>query len=207
MQAARIPVSESLLWAAHSPCTVRVTRKLPAIFEWIWSGPCNSSNPRGLLFISWQNHTDPDLCFQSKDSGWGAFSHWVVRPSMEQWPPGLFLHFLLLFFFFKVRLLFLLKARGKCRWRSRSRSRQWRWNPQFGTEFSPPESHFPSPSAVLSQVCKTPIVIPDTVRCAWHDEPFWAQTLFLLENDNCTYFLGKIKQGNEHNALSFMPGT
>lgn len=101
MQAARIPVSESLLWAAHSPCTVRVTRKLPAIFEWIWSGPCNSSNPRGLLFISWQNHTDPDLCFQSKDSGWGAFSHWVVRPSMEQWPPGLFLHFLLLFFFLK----------------------------------------------------------------------------------------------------------
>ena len=78
-------------------------------------------------------------------------------------------HILHLLFFLKLRILFLLKPRAKCRWRAR----QWRWNLSFELNLVP-ESHFPSPSAVLPQVSKPPIVTPDMVRCAWHGEPFWA---------------------------------
>lgn len=46
MQAAQIPVSDSLLRAAHPPCTVGVTRKLAAMFERVWAGPSSSSNLR-----------------------------------------------------------------------------------------------------------------------------------------------------------------
>lgn len=127
---------------------------------------------------------------------------WAVRPFMERCPCGLLFSLSSLLPFFLSENSFSPDTQRQCRWRSR----QWRWNPQFWTKLSPPESYFPSPSAVLPPAYKHPRVPRERAR-SWSSELLWAQPLFLLERDNGAYFLGRVKQDNEENAPSFLPGA